>query len=29
LIITRTGDDPISGECELLDIKKFWYNSWC
>ena len=23
LIITRTGDDPISGECELLDIKKF------
>ena len=23
LIITRTGNDPISGECELLDIKKF------
>ena len=23
LIITETGEDPISGECELLDIKKF------
>ena len=23
LIITGTGEDPISGQCELLDIKKF------
>ncbi|MDB4089686.1 hypothetical protein N9540_00290 [Gammaproteobacteria bacterium] len=23
LIVTETGEDPISGECKLLDIKKF------